>query len=104
MKLGEIADVIRSKNAGVHYFTIDIMFHEKDTYQKVKNSGKVTAESLSAKYGLTPDDVEFFEYDRGNSFKLTMPRSVPAGGPQDYDLFGAQQHPPIIDIEVPVEA
>lgn len=103
MKLGEVADVLRSKNAGIHYFTIDIMFHDEETYEKVRDSDAITAEKLAASYKLSEDDVEYFEYDQGYALKLTIPRPVPAGAPGDYDLFGAQQNAPLNEIEVPID-
>ena len=37
--LAEIADEIRSKNAGPFELTFDILFDDERTYQKVKSSG-----------------------------------------------------------------
>jgi len=36
VNLSEIAQVIRSKNAGPFEITLDIIFSNKDTYEKVK--------------------------------------------------------------------
>ena len=38
-KLKELAKVIRSKNSGPYEITFDIMFPNKENYERVKNSG-----------------------------------------------------------------
>ena len=37
--LGELADVMRSKNAGPFQITIDLMFNDAATYGRVRDSG-----------------------------------------------------------------
>ncbi|MEW6425858.1 MAG: DUF4387 family protein, partial [Bacillota bacterium] len=34
---------------------------------------------------------------------FTIYRKRPSGSPGDADVFGCQQYPPLLDIEVPVE-
>lgn len=104
MKLGELADVVRSKNAGIHYVTIDVLFEDRDTFERVAATEALTAESAAAVYDLPPEAVRFFEYDPGLAFKVTIPRDRPAGSPGDPDLYGAQQHAPLLDLDIPVEA
>lgn len=103
MRLGDLADVVRSKNAGIHYVTIDVMFEEADVYRRVKESGALSASVFADRYGVPESAVRFFEYDPGLAFKVTIPREVPAGSPGDRDLYGAQQHAPVLGIEIPVE-
>ena len=102
MKLGTLADIVRSKNAGIHYVTIDIMFTDASEYRAVKGTGILTASLFADRYGIDEEDVRFFEYDPGQAFKVTIPRSVSTGAPRDRDLYGAQQHVPVLDIEIPL--
>jgi hypothetical protein len=104
MKLGEYADVIRSKNAGIHYVTVDIMFHDAAKYDALTETGALSAEVFADTYDLPEDEVRFFEYDAGLALKVTIPRRTTAGSPGDSDVFGAQQHVPALDIDVPVDA
>jgi len=46
--------------------------------------------------------VLFTVYDAGNAFKATLPRRVPAGDIGDTDVYGAQQHAPLLDVEIPI--
>jgi hypothetical protein len=48
------------------------------------------------------DDVLFTVYDAAYAFKATLPRLVPAGDIGDTDVYGAQQHAPLLDIEIPL--
>lgn len=101
MNLGELAAVVRSKNAGIHYLTIDIMFEDPETYERVKAAGVLTEEVFADRYGLAEDDVRLFEYDPGLAFKITIPKPTSSGRPGDSDVYGAQQHAPVLNIEVP---
>ena len=44
----------------------------------------------------------FTEYPAGNAFKATIPRLVPSGDVGDTDVYGAQQHAPLLDVEIPI--
>ncbi|WP_254547031.1 DUF4387 domain-containing protein [Halomarina pelagica] len=103
MRLGALADVVRSKNAGIHYVTVDVMFRDRRTFEAVRDSGVLSAATVADRYGLPVDDVRFFVYEPGLAFKATFPRAHIAGSPGDPDLYGAQQHAPLLDVEVPIE-
>ena len=100
--LKELADVIRSKNAGIHAITIDVMFTDERRYTAVKDTGVLSAALFADLYNLDESEVQFYEYDAGNSFKVTIPRETPAGNFGERDVFGAQQHAPVRDVKVPV--
>ena len=36
------------------------------------------------------------------AFKATFPRLVPAGDIGDTDVYGCQQHAPMLDVDIPV--
>ncbi|WP_255197810.1 DUF4387 domain-containing protein [Halorarius litoreus] len=103
MRLGDLADVVRSKNAGIHYITVDVMFRDRATFEAVRDAGVLSAATVADRYGLATEDVRFFVYEPGLAFKATLPREHVAGSPGDPDLYGAQQHAPLLDVEVPVE-
>lgn len=100
MRLGDIADVVRSKNAGIYRLTIDVMFEDAETYEQVKATGDLSAPVFADLYGVPEDDVQFFEYDPGLAFKVTIPTRVSSGSPGDTDLRGAQQHAPVFELDV----
>mgnify|MGYP001335679604 CR=1 FL=1 len=50
--LGELANLIPSKNEGLFNLNFDIMFQEEKTYQKFINSGTITRENFEQIYNL----------------------------------------------------
>jgi hypothetical protein len=41
-------------------------------------------------------------YDAALAFKVTLPRVGPAGDFRDTDVYGAQRHAPLLDVEIPL--
>lgn len=104
MKLSDLAKVIRSKNAGPDKVTFDIIFRERSDYEMVKRSGVLTPETISRLFNVPLERIsDFVEFDPGNAIKFTLYRSRPSGSPGDTDIFGCQQYPPLLDIEVPLK-
>lgn len=100
--LGELAKTVRSKNAGVDKITFDIIFRERDTYERVKRSGAVTKQSVAALYGIPEERIsDFVTFDPAYAIKFTIYRTTPSGSPGDGDIFGAQQYAPLLNLEVP---
>lgn len=101
-KLRDLAKVCKSKNAGPFEVTIDIMFETREIYDKVVKSG-VLNEALFAKlYGVDAKDVLFTPYPAALALKGTIPRRVSSGDVGDTDVYGAQQHAPMLDVEIPM--
>lgn len=100
MILGELAAVIRSKNAGIHYVTVDVLFDDRETYESVRESGDVTRSAVADALAVPAEELRLFWYEPGMAFKATYPRAVPAGSVGDSDLYGAQQHAPLYDLAV----
>lgn len=99
--LGELARLIRSKNAGPFELTFDIMFAKPEVYEHVRDSGALTREVVAAQYGLSPDEVKFFVCDNALAFKASIPRPNFQGDLRDSDNHGGQQYAPLMDIEIP---
>ena len=103
VKLIDLAKTIRSKNAGVDRITFDIIFREKENYELVKNSKVITREYIADLYKIDKDRItDLVEFDPGYAIKFTIQRSKPSGSPGDSDVFGCQQYPPLLEIEIPI--
>jgi len=100
-KLGELAKLIRSKNAGPFELTFDIMFEDEATFNRVKNSGVLSAELIASIYRLPLKDVKFFVVPPALAFKASIPRPHSQGDVFDTDNHGGQQYAPLIEIEIP---
>jgi len=103
-KLGELAKTLRSKNAGTDRITFDIVFNDRQTYDLVRSSGAVTRETVAELYRIDKDRItDFVEFEPALAIKFTIQRTVPSGGPGESDIFGSQQYPPLLDIDVPLK-
>jgi Domain of unknown function (DUF4387) len=100
MKLSDIAQVIRSKNAGPRRLTFDVMFASDDDYHRVAQSPGLSAETIGALYGVPASEVSIFPYPVGRAVKIVLARKIMAGDPGDFDVYGAQQHAPLLGIEI----
>ena len=100
--IGDLAVVCKSKNAGPYEVTIDAVFADKDIFEKVKASGVLCEDLFARLYNVRADEIIFTVYDAGLAFKATLPRLIPAGDIGDTDVYGAQQHAPLLAVEVPV--
>lgn len=102
-KLTEMADVIRSKNAGPYELTLDIIFKNRETFELARHSGVFRKELFADLYGIPVDQViGLVEFEQANAIKATIIRPVVSGGRGETDVYGAQQHAPLLSIEVPV--
>ncbi|WP_131115534.1 DUF4387 domain-containing protein [Lichenihabitans psoromatis] len=103
-RIGSIAQVCKSKNAGPFHFTIDVVFEDAAMFRDVKATGVINAELFAKLYKVDLDQVQFTIYDAAMAFKATVPRKIPAGDFGDTDVYGAQQHAPLLDIDIPINA
>jgi hypothetical protein len=100
MKLWESASLIRSKNAGPFVLTFDIMFSDRETYEKVRDSGVLDRSAVAAIYGVPLEDVDAYACDNALALKFSMPRRLAQGDFGDGDMHGGQQYAPLLDLEV----
>ncbi len=101
-KVKDIALVCKSKNAGPFEVTIDVVFAERETFERIKASGVLTRERIASLYKVAPEDVLFTVYEAGLAFKATLPRLISAGDSGDTDVYGCQQHAPLLELELPI--
>lgn len=100
-KLRHLARMIRSKNAGPFELTIDIIFADQATYERVKESGKVSREFIAGMFRMAPEQVKLFHYDPAYAIKASVPRYTISGDPDETDVFAGQQYPQLVDLEIP---
>lgn len=100
-KIAELACLVRSKNAGPFVLTFDILFDDKEKYDRVKRSGVLTANLFASLYKCQANTVRFFECDNALGFKYSMPRPRFQGDLGDADLHGGQQNVLLMDIDIP---
>ncbi|KAI1873706.1 uncharacterized protein JN550_002975 [Neoarthrinium moseri] len=105
-KLGDLARVLRSKNAGPYEITFDVIFDSTGVYSKVKGSGVLKPKAIADAFGLAEDKIIWCGFfDPALAFKVTIPRIrngqvVAAGGFMENDVHGSQQYLPLFNIDV----
>ena len=101
-RIRDIAKACKSKNAGPFELTLDVVFDQRSMYERVRATGVLGPGLFARLYNVRAEDVLFTEYPAGNAFKATIPRLVPSGDVGDTDVYGAQQHAPLLDVEIPI--
>lgn len=103
IRLKDIAEVIRSKNAGPYELTFDIIFKEWETF-KVACEKKIINEKLIADlYGIPIENIiNIIEFKPAKAIKVTIIRPISSGQLGETDVYGAQQHAPLVDLVVEI--
>jgi hypothetical protein len=102
--LADLASVIRSKNAGPFVITLDVFFKEGETFRKVRDAGVITKASLAKLYRVSEDDIlEVTFFEPAEALKISIKRWVSSAAPGDTDVFGAQQHVPLMSLSFELE-
>ena len=97
-KLTDIASVIRSKNSGPYELTFDVIFKDFETYERVK-AAKIFNEKMFASLYHVPesDIIGVVHFDPAKAIKTTIVRPIPSGALGETDVYGAQQHAPLMN-------
>jgi len=98
--IADLAIVCRSKNAGPFELTLDVAFADRATYERVERTGALTPASIARAYGVAVAQVLFTAYPAAHAFKATIPRRVAAGAVNDTDVYGSQQHAPLLALVI----
>lgn len=101
VRLEQIAKVIRSKNAGPFTLTLDVLFADASSYQRVAAAQVITVESMAALYRRPVAEVQVYLHPGALAIKVSLVRWTPAGSLTDTDIYGAQQHVLLYGIEIP---
>ncbi|KIW68419.1 hypothetical protein PV04_04367 [Phialophora macrospora] len=106
LTLGDVASVIRSKNAGPFEITFDVMFESQELYTAVKDCGVLNQTLIEKLYNLSPEEVVWCGwFDQARAFKATLRRrkSQPtaSGGFGETDVHGSQQYILLFQITFP---
>lgn len=96
-RLVDLISVCKSKNAGPGMITIDIFAPNTEVYDKIKDSDIISKEVISDSYNIEQDSiVGIYELPEVHAFKFTIKRPIFAGDIEDRDMYGSQQHLPIL--------
>ena len=99
--LDEVADQIRSKNAGPFWQTLDVFFSSSEDFECVVTSDAISGRVIADLYGVDPESVKVFHLPFIRAIKVSFPRRITAGDFADRDLHAGQQHVLLAELPVP---
>ena len=99
-KLVDLAEVIRSKNSGPFELTFDIIFKEWEDFRQVCAAKVITKELIAQLYEIPVEKViSVVEFKPAKAIKATIQRPISSGQLGETDVYGAQQHAPLLALE-----
>jgi hypothetical protein len=98
--LTDIASVVRSKNTSPFTLSLDIIFKDRADYETFKHGRLINEKLIASLYGLSQNEVlDVIYFDPAAAIKVCLLRAIPSGAPGDRDVYGAQQHAPLLGWE-----
>ena len=99
-----MAEVIRSKNSGPYELTFDILFKDWETFERIRKANVFTKELIAGLYNIPVNKViNVIEFMPAKAIKATIERPVTSGELGETDVYGAQQHAPLLDLTFELE-
>lgn len=96
--LKDIANVIRSKNAGPFELTLDVMLKDAEIFEKLRKADIINRKMIAGLYRIPEEDVISIVYfPNAKAVKATIVRPLPSGALGERDVYGAQQHAPLMN-------
>lgn len=103
IRLIDVASVIRSKNSGPYELTFDIMFKEWDMFDRICTAGVINKKLIAGLYNIPEEKViNIVEFKPAKAIKATIVRPIASGDLGETDVYGAQQHAPLLELELEV--
>ena len=99
--IADLAVLVRSKNAGPFWLTIDIMFDDADNYRRVRDSEAINRAGIARMYRRDPSDILVVNHDAALAIKISFPRPQSSGSKLDSDVYGGQQYAPLLSLAIP---
>ena len=103
VRLTDVTDIIRSKNAGPYELTFDIIFKDYDWFDKACALKVINEDLIARLYKISKEDIiNIVEFKPAKAIKATIKRPIASGDLGETDVYGAQQHAPLLDVEFDV--
>ena len=98
--LGQLATLVRSKNAGPFWVTVDIFLPDAAAYRRAAASALTDADAIAERYAVSRSAVKIFRLPDLHAIKISFPRPCAQGGAHDRDMHSGQQYVPLLDIDI----
>jgi hypothetical protein len=98
LTVGDLAELVRSKNAGPFWQTIDVFFSNDENYRAVADNPSFGASTVARLYRIDADTVRIWRLPDIRVVKISFPRPTTQGGVHDRDMHAGQQHVPLAQL------
>lgn len=96
----DLAKVVRSKNSGPFELTLDILFKHQRDFEHVRKSRQITPARIARLYRVPVSHVlQIVWFEPCHAVKITLKRWITSGSPGESDIYGAQQHAPLLQLQ-----
>jgi hypothetical protein len=99
-KVQDLAQDVRSKNAGPFWVTLEIFCANDVAYAQIKGSPNVTQENVARLYGVDAGMMKKFDMDSIRVIKFSYPRPQPSGHKYENDMHTGQQYIRLAEMEL----
>lgn len=100
-KLIDVAEVIRSKNSGPYEITFDIIFRNWEDFNQACEKDAINPSFIARLYHIPVEKViNVIRFKPAKAFKATIVRPLCSGNLGETDVYGAQQHAPLLQAEI----
>ena len=96
--LKDVAQYVRSKNAGPFWVTVDIFCANREAFDRVRKAPAIGGDAVARLYGVNANEVRRFEVASLNVVKISFPRRIAQGSPQDADSHAGQYFVALLDL------
>ena len=96
--VGEVAELVRSKNAGPFWQTLDIFLPDDASYRTVAESESLSEATIARLYRVPAAEVTIYRLPSIRVVKISFPRPTTQGGVEDRDMHAGQQHVPLAQL------
>lgn len=97
-RLVDVADKIRSKNAGPFWLTIDIFCGSEEAFARI--SAGLASGVVAERFHIDANDLKRFDLGDLNVVKFSLPRPNIQGTAADRDMHGASFANLLAEIEI----
>jgi hypothetical protein len=98
--VGDLSELVRSKNAGPFWLTFEVFLRDAEAYRTATASGALNPEAIGKVYNVPAESVQIFELPDLEVVKVSFPRTVSQGSTYDRDMHAGQQHVPLAGLRV----
>jgi uncharacterized protein DUF4387 len=99
--IADLAVLVRSKNAGPFWLTIDVMFDDAANYRRVRDSEAISRAAIARMFRRDMAEIIVVAHDAALAIKISFPRPHSSGSKYDSDVYGGQQYAPLLALEIP---